>query len=205
MPVFDIAKWVWKNKLFKKKYFRAVYRAFAYWHLFFFESIIYITIINHRYNSQQDAWAVCAQIVDCLYKCTVFRAKNSDICPIRPIPNVHAHTIGIVFASSKPIRIGYCFDEVWIKRLRLNGARLNDWIYWWTIEFIQFNFSIAHRWRKDGCQRVYELGLDQLYNQIPVSMKSCVSKFIWVWNLLCSLAKLFFHKASLYGIQNTTI
>ena len=32
----------------------------------------------------------------------------------------------------------------------------------WTIEFIQFNFSIARRWKKDGCQRLYELGLDQL-------------------------------------------
>ena len=111
---------------------------------------------------KKDAWAVCAQIVDYLYKYTVFRAKNSEICPIRPIPNVHAHTIGIVFASSKPIGIGYCFDDVWIKRLRVNGAQLNDWIYWWTIEFIQFNFSIAHRWRKDGCQRAYKLGLEQL-------------------------------------------
>ena len=85
-----------KNKLFKKKYFRAVYRACAYWHLFFFESIIYITIINHRYNSQQDAWVVCAQTVDFLYKYTVFRAKKLNIRPIRPIPNVHAHTIGMV-------------------------------------------------------------------------------------------------------------
>ena len=50
-----------------------------------------------------------------------------------------------------------------LKRLRLNGARLNHWIYRCTIEYIQFNFSIAHRWRKDGYQRVYKLGLDQLY------------------------------------------
>ena len=123
-----------------------------------------ISIILAVYNSQKYAWEVCAQIVDCLYKYTVFQAKKSEIRPIRPIPNVDAHTIGIVFASSKPIGIDYCFDDVWIKRLRLNGARLNDWIYWWTIEFIQFNFSIAHWWRKDGCQRVYKLGLDQLYN-----------------------------------------
>ena len=68
------------------------------------------------------------------------RAKKLEIRPIRPIPNVHAHTIGIVFASSKPIGIDYCFDDVWIKRLRLNVAQLNDWIYWWTMEFIQFNF-----------------------------------------------------------------
>ena len=74
--------------------------------------------------------------------------------PIRPIPNVHAHTIGIVFASSKPIGIEYFFDDVWIKSLLFNGACLNDWIYWWTIEFIQFHFSITHRWRKDGCQQV---------------------------------------------------
>ena len=84
---------------------------------------------------------------------------------IRPIPNVHAHTIGIVFASSKQIGIEYCCDEMWIKSLRLDGAQLNDCIYWWTIELIQFNFSIAHQWRKDGCQQVYELGLDQLNNQ----------------------------------------
>ena len=111
--------------------------------------------------------------MDCLYKYTVFRAKKSEIRPIRPIrpiPNVDAHTIGIVFASSKPIRIDSCFDDVWIKRLRLNGARLNYWIYWWTIEFIQFNFSIAHWWRKDGCQRVYELGLDQLL--FPINLTS---------------------------------
>ena len=157
--------------LFKKKYFRAVYRACAYWHLFFFKSIIYITILNHRYNSQQDAWAVCAQIVDFLYKYTVFRAKKSEIRPIhqiRPISNVHAHTIGIVFSPSKPIGIKYCFDDMWNKRLRPNGARLKDWIYWWTIEFIQFNFSIAHWWRKDGCQRVYELGLDQLSSYLDI-------------------------------------
>ena len=128
---------------------------------FLFKSIIYITILNHLYNSEQDAWAVCAQIVDCLYKYTAFWAKKSVILPICLIPNAHAHTIGIVFASSKPIGIEYSFDDVWIKRLRLNSARLNDWIYWWTIEFIQFNFSIAHRWRKDGCQPVHELGLDQ--------------------------------------------
>ena len=54
--------------LFKKKYFRAVYRACAYWHLFFFKSMVYITILNHQYNNQQDALAVCAQIVNCLYK-----------------------------------------------------------------------------------------------------------------------------------------
>ena len=101
--------------LFKNKYFRAVYHAYAYWNLFFLKSIIYITILNHRYNSQQDAWAICAQIMNCLYKYTVFRAKKSEIRPIRPIPNVHAHTIGIVFASSKPIEIEYCFDDVWIK------------------------------------------------------------------------------------------
>ena len=65
---------------------------------------------------------VCAQIVDYFYKYTVFRSKNSEIRPIFPIPNVHAHTIGIVFA----IGIEYFFDDVWIKRLRLNGARLND-------------------------------------------------------------------------------
>ena len=113
-------------------YFCAVYRAFSYWRIFFFKSIIYINIINHQYNSQEDAWAVCAQIVDCLYKYTVFQAKKSEICPICPIPDVNAHTIGIVFTSSKPIRIEYCFDDVWIKRLRLNGARLNlvmnNWI-----------------------------------------------------------------------------
>ena len=154
-----------KNNYSKKKYFRAVYRACAYWHLFFFKSIIYITILYHRYNIQQYAWAVCAQTVDCLYKYTVFRAKKLDIRPIRPIPNVHAHTIGIVFASSKPIVIEHCFDDVWIKRLRLNSAQFNDWIYWWMIEFIQFNFSIAHRWRKDRYQRVYELGLDQLQHK----------------------------------------
>ena len=119
--------------LLKKKYFPAVYRACAYWHLFFFKPIIYITILNHRYNIQQYAWAVCAQIVDCLYKYTILRAKKSEIrpiCPICPIPNVHAHTIGIVFDSSKPIGIEYCFDAVWIKRLRLNGARLKNCIYW---------------------------------------------------------------------------
>ena len=38
----------------------------------------------------------------------------------------------------------------------------------WTIEFIQFNFSIAHRWRKDGCQRVHKLGLDQLICHIII-------------------------------------
>ena len=79
---------------------------------FLFLSIIYITILNHQYNIQQDAWAVYDQIVDCLYKYTVFREKNSDIRLIRPIPNVHAHTIGIVFASSNPIGIEYCFDDV---------------------------------------------------------------------------------------------
>ena len=152
-----------KIYIFKKKSFRAVYRACSYWNLFFFLSIIHITILNHRYNSQQDAWAVCAQILDCLYKYTVFRAKKLEIRLILPIPNVHAHTIGIVFASSKPIGIEYCFDDVLIKCMRLNGARLNDLIYLWTIEFIPFNFSIAHRWRKDGCKRVYELGLDQLW------------------------------------------
>ena len=36
----------------------------------------------------------------------------------------------------------------------------------WTIEFIPFNFSIAHRWKKDGCQQVYDLGLDQLIYQL---------------------------------------
>ena len=51
----------------------------------FFKSIIYITILHHRYNSQKDALAVYAQIVDCLYKYTVFRAKHSKIRPIRPI------------------------------------------------------------------------------------------------------------------------
>ena len=141
MPIFDVAKWVWKKILFKKKCFRAVYRACAYWRHFFFKSIIYITILNHRYNSQKDALAVYAQIVDCLYKYTVFRAKKSEIRPIRPIPIVHPHTIGIVFASSKPIGIEYCCDDVWIKRLCLNGARLNDWIYWWRIEFIQSIFQ----------------------------------------------------------------
>ena len=100
--------------------------------------------------------------MDCLYKYTVFRAKKSEIRRICTIPNVNAHTIGIVFASSKPIGIEYCFYDVWIKRLRLNGARLKDWIYWWIIEFIQFIFSIVHQWRKYGYQRVYELGMDQL-------------------------------------------
>ena len=52
--------------------------------------------------------------------------KNSEIRPIRPIPNVHADTIGIVFASYQPIGIEYCFDDVLIKRLRINGALLND-------------------------------------------------------------------------------
>ena len=55
---------------------------------------------------------VCAQIVDFLYKYTVFRAKKSEVRPIRPIPNVHVHMIGIVFSSSKPIGIEYCFDDV---------------------------------------------------------------------------------------------
>ena len=68
--------------------------------------------------------------------------KKSVIRPICPIPNVHAHTIVIVFASSKPIGIDYCFDDVWIKRLRLNGARLNDWIYRWTIEFFNLIFQL---------------------------------------------------------------
>ena len=63
-------------------------------------------------RSHTHAMFVCAQIVDCLYKYTVFRVKKSEICLIRPIPNVHAHTIGIVFASSKPIGIEYYFDDV---------------------------------------------------------------------------------------------
>ena len=111
-------------------------------------------------NGSVDFCDVCAQIVDCLYKYIVFQAKKSGIRPIFLIPNVHAHTIGIVFA----IGIEYCFDDVWTKRLCLNGARLDDWIYWWTIEFIQFYFSIARRWKNDGCQQVYELRLDQLNN-----------------------------------------
>ena len=117
----------YENKLFKKKYFCAVYLACAYWHIFFLQSIIYITILNHRYNSQQDAWAVCAQIVDCLYKHTVFRAKSLEIrpiCSICPIPNVHAHTIGIVFASSKPIII-----EHFLMTCELNvcASTVRDW------------------------------------------------------------------------------
>ena len=45
----------------------------------------------------------------------------------------------------------------------------------WTIEFVPFNFSIAQRWSKDGCQQVYELGLDQLFI-IRVYVYCC---FLW--------------------------
>ena len=50
-------------------------------------------------------WIVCTNTLSS-------EQKKSEIRPIRPIPNVHAHTIGIVFASSKPIGIEYCFDDV---------------------------------------------------------------------------------------------
>ena len=68
---------------------------------------------------------------------------------------MHAQTIGIVFASSKPIGIEYYFDDVWFN---VCASTVHNW----TIEFIQFNFWIAHQWKKDGCQRVCELGLYQL-------------------------------------------
>ena len=152
MPIFDVAKWEWKINYLKRCIF-AQYTALVLTDIFYF--------LNQSFTLPSSAH-VCAQIVEYLYKYTVFWTKNSELRLIRPIPNVHVHRIGIVFASSKPIGIENCFDDVWIKRLRLNGARLNDWFYWWTIEFIQFNFSIAHRWRKDGCQQVYELGMDQL-------------------------------------------
>ena len=64
--------------------------------------------------------------MDCLYKYTIFWEKQSEIRPIRPIPNVHAHTIGIVFASSKPIGIEYCFDDVWIKDPPPDGFLYGD-------------------------------------------------------------------------------
>ena len=141
-----------KEKLLKNMYFRAVYRACAYWHLFFFKSVIYITILNHRYNSQQYALDVCAQIVDCLYKYTIFQAKKIEICPIRPIPNV--------------ILLSQLRSSIVLMTCEWNvcASTVRDW----TIEFIQFNFSIAHRWRKDGCQWVYKLGLDQLSRELLV-------------------------------------
>ena len=158
MPVFDVANGC-EKELFKKEYFRAVYRGCAYWHLFFFYQSITLpsSTIDTIANKMPGPFAPKLWIV-----CTNTPSSGEKKLEIRPIRNVHAHTIGIFFASSKPIRIEYCFYDMWIKRLRLNGARLNDWIYWWTIEFIQFYFSIADRWRKDGCQRVYKLVLDQL-------------------------------------------
>ena len=141
--------------------------------------------------------------------------KNSEI---HPIPNVHAHTIGIVFASSKPIGIEYCFDDVWIKRLRLNGAQLNNWIYWWTIEFIRFNFSIGDRWRKGGCQRVYELGLEQLFtnNLQPLHIyRSPLFLALWTTNFQLQFNSLGLlplkeictssHASRLYGLFTVTL
>ena len=197
MPVFDVAKWVWNFYYDLKRSIFAQYTVIVLTDIFsFFKWIFCIIILNHKYNSQQYAWAVCDQIVDCLYKYTVFRAKNPKNRPIRPISNVHANTIGIVFASSKPIKIEYCFDDVWINCLRLNGARLNDWIYLWTIEFIQFNFPIAHRWRKDGCQQVYELGLDQLlpfliffycsYLDVAIFDDTIMFEFIYICKVITS-------------------
>ena len=165
MPVFDVAKWVWKKYLKRSIFAQYTVLVLTEIFSFFYQSFtLQSSTIDTIANKMPGPFAPKLWIV-----CSVFRAKNSEIRPIRPIPNVHAHTIIIVFASSKPIGIEYCFDELWIKCLRLNGARLNNWIYWWTIEFIQFNFSIAHRWRKDGCQQVYELGLDQLHSSVMCS------------------------------------
>ena len=161
-----------EKELFKKEYFRAVYRGCAYWHLFFFYQSITLpsSTINTIANKMPGPfapplWIVCTNTPSS-------EQKKSEIRPIRPIPNVHGHTIGIVFT----IGIEYCFDDMWIRRLRLNGAQLNDWIYWWRIDFIQSNFSIARRRKKVGCQRVYDLGLDQLWGE-PSICRSPVKIF----------------------------